>query len=108
MNIVFYIISTLEIIELIYAFKRTKQLLSIHNVFFVSIVINFFLYLQNWSTDFITDCSTITYTVIVFSQITVMLYDLIYMKRISRVTFHSYDKKELKKFKSKIYQSRSS
>ena len=77
----FNIITFFEIIEILYATKKTRQILSVHNVFFVSVVINFILYLQRWSTYFIQDCSYLTFSIIIVSQILVTSFDIINIKK---------------------------
>lgn len=79
MNILFYGMTIIEIIELIFSYKRRKKILSPHSVFFVGITFNFLLYLLNWSTKFDLPCYDLTYTVIITSQVIMCLVDFIFL-----------------------------
>ena len=79
--IVFIFSTIIEVIEMIYSFKRTHKFLTIQNVFFVSIIINFILYLCNWSSDFVVGCQPITYTVIIVTQVLVTITDFYYLSK---------------------------
>ena len=81
MSIFFYAVTIIQIIEICYSYKKTKRIISIPNVFFVGVSINFILYLCNWSSLFIVKCLPVTYMVIGGCTLVVVIFDLIYLKK---------------------------
>lgn len=84
MIVFFYFITVLEVIELIYSYIRTKKIFTVHTIFFVSIVLNFILYLCNWSSYFAISCQPLTFTIIIVAQILVMFFDFLMLFRTSK------------------------
>lgn len=78
--LIFFIITTIfEIIELIFSYKKSKKIISVHSVFFFGIILNFILYLCNWSTFFSQKCSDLTFIIICTCQIIVIFCDVLYI-----------------------------
>lgn len=81
MKLLFYLVAIVEMVEIIFVTRKTRIFFSAHNVFFVTIVFNFLLYLQNWSTFFVNACADLTYFLIIASQIIVTVFDLICFRK---------------------------
>lgn len=81
MNVIFYVITIFQILEMIISYTKTKKIFTIQNVFFVGITLNFLLYLCNWSDLFVVPCQPITYLVIAGCELVVTIFDLIYLKK---------------------------
>ena len=79
MNLFFYFVTAIEIIELIFSFYKTRRIFTIHNMFFFGVTLNFILYLCNYSIYFTTPCQPITYLIISISQLMVTFFDLLYL-----------------------------